>query len=560
VGCGGGSSDSSDGGSEVDTKPPTVISTSLNDGATEVSPDSSITITFSEDMDASTINPSTFTLNFNPSVPGGVTYDSGTRTATFTPSVNLDNNTTYMATITTGVKDVAGNSLMEDYSWSFMTAATTIGGEFLIGSNMQAGGIAFDGTNYLVAFRSSDNSIGAQLVSKTGSLVGSPISIGSLTYFENYNSHVAYDGTNYLIIWSDAEQIDEPDFYGQFVSKSSTLMGDKIAITTAGTGSEESALAFDGNNYLLVYADRKVHAKFISPGGSVGNDIAISSSDGAEPVVAFDGTNFLAAWYGSAPNGVAGTDSANVYGRFISMAGTTVGSEFVIDASVYKTEGDHTIAFDGTNYLVTFHNWINNELDVFGRLVDTFGNVGTRVTISDESGSQFSPDIVFNGNDYLITWHYFPDWPALSTFTSFGQFFDTSGNAMGSKFPISLLGGNTYILPVRFDDEINKYFAVAITGSFSTGVDLYGVFIPPDELERDWYKDSDGDSYSDGDKIESIEQPAGYFLPVNLLAIDGDCNDDDGNINPGAVEIPNDDIDNDCDGISELGDTDKLIT
>jgi len=44
-------------------------------------------------------------------------------TATFTPSVPLLNSTVYTATITTGAKDLAGNSLLNDYVWNFTTGA-----------------------------------------------------------------------------------------------------------------------------------------------------------------------------------------------------------------------------------------------------------------------------------------------------------------------------------------------------------------------------------------------------------------------------------------------------
>jgi hypothetical protein len=42
-------------------------------------------------------------------------------TVTFTPAGGLTPNTVYTATITTGAKDLAGNTLAADYSWSFTT-------------------------------------------------------------------------------------------------------------------------------------------------------------------------------------------------------------------------------------------------------------------------------------------------------------------------------------------------------------------------------------------------------------------------------------------------------
>jgi len=48
-------------------------------------------------------------------------------TATFAPASALAPNTVYTATITTGVKDLAGNALASNSAWSFTTAAATSG-------------------------------------------------------------------------------------------------------------------------------------------------------------------------------------------------------------------------------------------------------------------------------------------------------------------------------------------------------------------------------------------------------------------------------------------------
>ena len=107
----------------VDATPPTVTSTSPTSGATEVVVTTTITAIFSEAMDESTITTSSFTLD---GVSGSVSYDSGTYTATFTPSANLANNTTYTATLSTVITDAAGNPLAE-YPWSFTTQTVVPG-------------------------------------------------------------------------------------------------------------------------------------------------------------------------------------------------------------------------------------------------------------------------------------------------------------------------------------------------------------------------------------------------------------------------------------------------
>jgi hypothetical protein len=105
----------------ADVTPPTVLSSVPVSGATSISSSSKLTATFSETMDATTITSSTFTLKQGSvSVAGTVSY-TGT-TATFTPSAALTGNTLYSAAITTGAKDVSGNQLAANYTWSFTTS------------------------------------------------------------------------------------------------------------------------------------------------------------------------------------------------------------------------------------------------------------------------------------------------------------------------------------------------------------------------------------------------------------------------------------------------------
>jgi len=111
-------------GAQADTTPPAVSSVSPANNATGTAVNAAVAATFSETMDASTINSTTFTLNQGSTpVSGNVTY-SGT-TATFTPSISLSYSTTYTATITTGANDVAGNAIASNYSWSYTSEVAT---------------------------------------------------------------------------------------------------------------------------------------------------------------------------------------------------------------------------------------------------------------------------------------------------------------------------------------------------------------------------------------------------------------------------------------------------
>jgi hypothetical protein len=58
-----------------------------------------------------------------------------------------------------------------------------------------------------------------------------------------------------------------------------------------------------------------------------------------------------------------------------------------------------------------------------------------------------------------------------------------------------------------------------------------------------WYKDADGDGYTDGTTQVSCKQPTGYVSQAQT----GDCDDGDSSINPGRAEIC-DSKDNNCNG------------
>jgi hypothetical protein len=105
--------------------PPIVNSTNPLNAATAVPINKKISATFSVAMDAATITTSTFTV-LQDTIPviGFVSY-SGT-TALFTPANNLAPNTLFTATITTGAEDLEGNSLTNNYVWSFTTGAAVV--------------------------------------------------------------------------------------------------------------------------------------------------------------------------------------------------------------------------------------------------------------------------------------------------------------------------------------------------------------------------------------------------------------------------------------------------
>jgi len=108
-----------------DTTAPAVMSTVPTADATGVDRTTNVTATFSEDMDSSSVNGQTFKLfkkGSTTKIDATVSYpdsNSAPYKAKLDPSNSLRNGVTYKAVVTTGAKDLAGNSLAQQQKWFF---------------------------------------------------------------------------------------------------------------------------------------------------------------------------------------------------------------------------------------------------------------------------------------------------------------------------------------------------------------------------------------------------------------------------------------------------------
>ena len=155
---------------------PTITKTGPDSNATGVARNKYVSVTFSEAMDSSTINTSTFTLMQGTTGISGVVILSGT-TATFVPTVLLAVGTTYTATVTTGAKNLRGTGLSKNVVWSFTT-----------GGNTAALAVVNLGTtaNFVIVAKTAINNAATSAI--TGDLGLSPAATSYITGFAITNA------------------------------------------------------------------------------------------------------------------------------------------------------------------------------------------------------------------------------------------------------------------------------------------------------------------------------------------------------------------------------------
>ncbi|WP_445955380.1 ice-binding family protein [Yeosuana sp.] len=170
---------------------PTVSTTAPTDNTTNVERSADISATFNIEMDASTINNTTFVVKQGTTVVPGEVTSSG-KIATFTPTNALAAGTTYDVLITTGAKDIAGNAIAAEKNWSFTTKNAS--------ANQQAIVNLKTSVNYVILAKSAINNSPTSDI--TGDLGLSPSATSfitgfSLTDFTGYATSAQITGNVY---------------------------------------------------------------------------------------------------------------------------------------------------------------------------------------------------------------------------------------------------------------------------------------------------------------------------------------------------------------------------
>ena len=149
-------------GAAPDTTAPTVIAFTPANASNGQCLGRSASATFGEAMDATSFNTTSFSVTDNGvAVPGSVVYDASTRVASFLPasSAGFTANRTILVTLiagATGVKDLAGNALAANVSWSFGTgtqpclAPVSLGAAASFGAFGGAAGVTNGGINTVI--------------------------------------------------------------------------------------------------------------------------------------------------------------------------------------------------------------------------------------------------------------------------------------------------------------------------------------------------------------------------------------------------------------------------
>jgi len=226
-GGGGGGTPATDNGAgsgdAVDNVAPVISALSPVNGATDVDPTATLSAIFNEDMFASTLDESSFTLSdSNGVIAGTVSFDALTNVASFAPTNQLALLQNYSASLSAAVTDVSGNALPPT-SWSFTTRDGVWGAPEFIetddAGDADSAQIAMNANGYAMAVwrqydGSNHNIMARPYIPGTGWGEVEPIEADDANA---YDPQIVVDANgNAIVVWQQAVRDGGTDVIGRF--------------------------------------------------------------------------------------------------------------------------------------------------------------------------------------------------------------------------------------------------------------------------------------------------------------------------------------------------------
>ena len=267
--------------------------------------------------------------------------------------------------------------------------------------------VDFDGANYLVAWHhadleSADWFIEAARVTPAGVVLDtSGIRVADI-HVSDASPAVAHDGANFVILWDDDVQTTE--VRAVRVAPQGTVLDSIVTVARRTYSDDQPAITFGGTGYLTVWLSEGEHqrshnqmlgARLTSQMEVLDTAAILLSAEvnsQLDPAVAYDGVNYLVAWWDD-----RGDADGGIYAARVSEAGEMLDSAaFLLEPGV-ATPRQPAVAFDGTNYLVVW----SNHYALWGARVTPQGAVLDSGGFYISAGGSAAVD--FDGN-WLVVW------------------------------------------------------------------------------------------------------------------------------------------------------------
>jgi hypothetical protein len=222
-------------------------------------------------------------------------------------------------------------------------------------------------------------------------------------------SEVIYDGNQYFVLWTDYRN-GNPDIYGARVNTDGIVLDpDGIPITTANYQQRFPQVVFGDNNYFVVWQDYRsgnydIYGTRVNTDGTVldpdGIPISTANLDQMYPQVVFGGNNYFVVWQDSR------SGNYDIYGARVSQNGVVLDPNGIPISTANYSQYSPQVVFGGNNYFVVWQDSRSTNPRIYGARITLSGVVlePNGIPISTANYSQYYPQVIFGGNNYFVVW------------------------------------------------------------------------------------------------------------------------------------------------------------
>ncbi|MCK4343253.1 MAG: hypothetical protein KAY37_16185 [Phycisphaerae bacterium] len=276
--------------------------------------------------------------------------------------------------------------------------------------------LAYDGTQYLTvwALRKGldefpQHDVYFTLVTADGvPLVPDGVILCNADSVQDHPS-VAWGGQDYFAVWND-QRDDAGDIYGARITTNGDVLDPNGFPLCQATATQTFPdVASSNTKYLIVWEDTRagnsdVYGAFYDPDGlGVMPDFPICSigGDQQEPVVTWDGSNFLVAWHDSR------SGSRDIFAARVTTNGTVLDPDgFAVAVTIEHENHPALVTDEDGNSLLAYQlrlDW--DSPDIHGVFVSSGGGVSQCFPICTNPGTEAKPRAAFNGSEYFVAWN-----------------------------------------------------------------------------------------------------------------------------------------------------------
>jgi len=351
--------------------------------------------------------------------------------------------------------------------------------------------IGCDGTCFLVAWCDVSGlpasfGIWGVRISPEGSVLDTAIAMSGTAGHSQLAPFVGFGGANYLVVWQDERSATgEPDVYGTRVAPGGTVLDPSGLLITKSSRSQFSpVIGCDGTDFLVVWEDDRngctdIYGARVTPSGDVldPTGIAIAQAPGwqYDPVLAFDGSDYLVVWQDYRNS----LDDPDIYGARVTPEGAVLDPTGIAISDAPNRQYHPALAFGGGNYLVIWQDYRNESYDLYGTRVDTDGNVLNTdgIVICQAVNWQCRPVMTFDGANFFAVWEDYRNTPGLPDV--YGARIKTDGTVLDSNgLAITQAQNGQYDPAIAFDGT--NLLVVWEDGRRSVWPDIYGTRVKTD--------------------------------------------------------------------------------